>query len=182
MDRLKRLWVGAAVAVAVSIVAAGPAEAAKGGNNENAHACQQGGSGGLVEAETGRRFKNAGDCASLGAQGRDTSGLVISMSMSPSDSYPCALGPDCYGTVTGSGLKPNSTVRIFFTFDQPGPPVESDVMADSSGNLFSEMGNTCPTQSGFVPLVSAQASGTLPQGQTVETPVVNDPCFKSTGG
>jgi hypothetical protein len=80
------------------------------------------------------------------------------------------------------GLGTLADGRARFTFDQAGPPVESDVTADSSGNVFSEMGNTCPTQSGFIPLVSAQASGTLAQGQTVETPVVNDPCFKSTGG
>lgn len=124
-------------------------------------------------------FKNAGDCASHGAQGNDTNGLVISMSMSPSDSYPCAFGPNCYGTVTGSGLLPGSTVKLFFTFDQPGPPIESDVTADSSGKLFSQLGDTCPT--GGVPLVSVQASGTTAQNTPVQTPVVNDPCFKSTG-
>ena len=80
-------------------------------------------------------FKNAGDCASHGAQGNDTNGLVISMSMSPSDSYPCAFGPTRDGTVTGSGLLPGSTVKLFFTFDQPGPPMKSDVTADSSGKV-----------------------------------------------
>jgi|RhiMetdeSRZDD1v2_1073273.scaffolds.fasta_scaffold807882_2 hypothetical protein len=178
MDRLKVLSVAAAVAVAVSMVAAGPAAAAKGGNSDNAHACHQGGSGGLVAAETGLPFKNAGDCASHGAQGNDTSGLVLSLSMTPS--YSCALGPDCYGTLTGSGLMPNSTVRIFFTFDQPGPPIESDVQADSNGNLSAQLGDTCPT--GGTPLVSAYATGTLAQHNTpVQTPVVDDPCFNGKG-
>jgi hypothetical protein len=181
MHRLRCSVVIGAFAAAVSVLAAGPALAAKGGNSDNAHACQQGGSGGLVAAESGLPFKNAGDCASHGAQGNDTSGLVISMSMSPSDSYPCAFGPDCYGTVTGSGLLANSTVRLFFTFDQPGPPIESDVTADASGNLFSQLGNTCPTPSNQVPLVSAYATGTTAQNTPVQTPVVNDPCFKSTG-
>lgn len=104
----------------------------KGGKNDNAHASQQGGSGGLVAAETGRAFKNAGDCASHGAQGNDTNGLVLSLSMNPS--YACAFGPDCYGTLTGSGLLATSTVKIFYTFlDQPGRPIEVDVKADSSG-------------------------------------------------
>jgi hypothetical protein len=57
------------VAVAMSVVVAGPAAAAKGGNSENAHACKQGGHENRFEAETGRPFKNAGDCASHGAKG-----------------------------------------------------------------------------------------------------------------
>jgi hypothetical protein len=146
----------------------------KGGKNDNAHACQQGGSGGLVAAETGRAFKNAGDCASHGAQGNDTNGLVLSLRMNPS--YACAFGPDCYGTLTGSGLLATSTVKIFYTFlDQPGRPIEVDVKADSSGNLLSQLGLTCPLFG--TPLVGAQASGTLAaQNTPVQTSVVNDPC------
>ena len=43
MDRLKWLLVAAALAVAVSVVAAGPAAAAKGSNSANAKLCQKGG-------------------------------------------------------------------------------------------------------------------------------------------
>ena len=73
MHRLKCLVIIGALAVAVSVVAPGPAVAAKGGNSDNAHACQQGGHENRFEAETGSPFKNAGDCASHGAQGGDTS-------------------------------------------------------------------------------------------------------------
>jgi hypothetical protein len=92
-------------AVAVSAVAAGPAVAAKGGNSDNAHACQQGGHQTLVAAEQPQvAFKNAGECASHGAQGGDTSSLVIDNS----GTYPCRP-PDqalnCWGTLSGSGLE-----------------------------------------------------------------------------
>jgi hypothetical protein len=178
MGRLTSVLVAGALAVAVSVVVAGPAAAAKGGNSDNAHACQQGGSGGLVEAETGLSFKNAGDCASHGAQGNDTNGLVLSLSMSPS--YACSFGPNCYGTLTGSGLVPNSTVKLFVTFNTPGPPLESDAKADSNGNLSAQVDDTCPT--GGIAIISAYATGTLAaNNMPVQTPVVNDPCFNGKG-
>jgi hypothetical protein len=68
MDRLKVLLVAAAVAVAVSVVAAGPAFAAKGGNNDTAKVCQQGGWKTLVP-DAGGTFANQGDCVNDGAQG-----------------------------------------------------------------------------------------------------------------
>ena len=58
--------------------------AAKGGNSDNAHACQQGGHEHRFEAETGRPFKNAGDCTSHGALGGASSLLVLT-----NPSYPC---------------------------------------------------------------------------------------------
>jgi hypothetical protein len=58
-----------ALAVALGVVAAGPALAAKGGNSDTAHGCQQGGHENRFEAETGNPFENAGDCASHGAEG-----------------------------------------------------------------------------------------------------------------
>jgi hypothetical protein len=69
MLRLRCLVVIGVVALAASTVVAGPAVAAKGGNSDNAHACQQGGHQSLLEAETGNPFKNAGDCVNDGAQG-----------------------------------------------------------------------------------------------------------------
>jgi hypothetical protein len=178
MGRVKGVLVIGVLAVAAGTFVAGPAAAAKGGNNDNAHACQQGGSGGLVAAETGLPFKNAGDCASHEAQGNEASGLVISMSFSPS--YQCAFGPNCYGSVTGFGLLANSTIRLFFK-PQTGPPIENDVQADSNGNYFAQFGNTCPIPANEVPIISAQAFGTSAHNTPVQTPLVDDPCFKSAG-
>jgi hypothetical protein len=56
------------VAVAVSVVAAGPAAAAKGGNNDTAKACQHGGWKTHGPA-AGGTFANQGDCVNDGAQG-----------------------------------------------------------------------------------------------------------------
>ena len=53
MHSLKSLVVIGALAVAASMVGAGPAFAAKGGNNDNAHACQQGGFANRFDGETG---------------------------------------------------------------------------------------------------------------------------------
>lgn len=68
MRRLKCLVVIGALAVTVSVVAAGPAAAAKGGNNDAAKQCQKGGWKTLV-SQTGEPFKNQGDCVNDGAHG-----------------------------------------------------------------------------------------------------------------
>jgi hypothetical protein len=105
MHRLRCWVVIGALAVAVSVVGAGPAFAAKGGNSDNAHACQQGGHQTLVAAEQPQvPFKNAGDCASHGAQGGDTSFLGLDNS----GTYSCHQVLTCWGTLSGSGLKPGA--------------------------------------------------------------------------
>ncbi len=68
MCRLKCLVVIGALTIAVSAVAAGPAAAAKGGNNDTAKQCQKGGWKTLA-SPTGEPFKNQGDCVNDGAQG-----------------------------------------------------------------------------------------------------------------
>lgn len=68
MHRLGCLVVVGALAGAVSLVAAGPAGAAKGGNNDAAKQCRHGRWVTLV-SQTGAPFKNQGDCVNDGAQG-----------------------------------------------------------------------------------------------------------------
>ena len=85
MGRMTGVFVAGMLVLAASTVVAGPAVAAKGGNSDNAHACQQGGHENRFEAETGNPFKNAGDCASHAAQGGATSSLQVL-----TDTYPCA--------------------------------------------------------------------------------------------
>ena len=67
MQRLRWLVVVGAVALVLGLVEAGPAAAAKGGNNDAAKACQRGGWQALV-ARTGEAFRNQGDCVNDGAQ------------------------------------------------------------------------------------------------------------------
>ena len=102
-----------AVAVAVSAVAAGPAVAAKGGNSDNAHACQQGGHENRFEAETGNPFKNAGDCASHGAQGGATASLQLA-----TGTYPCGAAT-CWGTLSGVRTGPASRRVLIATGEAP---------------------------------------------------------------
>ena len=68
MQRLRCLVVIGALAVAVGVVAAGPAAAAKGGNNDTANLCQRGGWKALV-SDAGGVFVNQGDCVNDGAKG-----------------------------------------------------------------------------------------------------------------
>ena len=129
MERLTRLLVAGAVAVAVSAVAVGPAAAAKGGNSDNAHACQQGGHENRFEAETARPFKNAGDCASLGAQGGASALLQLMR-----DTYPCAAGT-CWGTISASGLDSQADVFVI-AIGVPMGDIVFRGQADTSGNLM----------------------------------------------
>ena len=68
MGRVRGVLVAGMLAVAVSVVAAGPAAAAKGGNNDTAKQCQKGGWKTLA-SQTNEPFKNQGDCVNDGAQG-----------------------------------------------------------------------------------------------------------------
>ena len=68
MHRLRSVVVIGALAVAVSVVGAGPALAAKGGNNDAANLCQHGGWKALV-SNAGGVFVNQGDCVNDGAKG-----------------------------------------------------------------------------------------------------------------
>src|SRR4051794_31382953 len=68
MGRVKSGLVAGAGAVAVSVVAGGPALAAKGGNNDTAKVCKKGG-GKTLLPDAGGAFANQGDCVNDGAQG-----------------------------------------------------------------------------------------------------------------
>ena len=163
MHRLSCLVVIGAVAVAVSVVAAGPALAAKGGNNDNAHACQQGGHESRFEAETGRPFKNAGDCASHGAQGGDTSFVGIDNS----GSYPCTNSSlTCWGTLSGSGLKPNTQ---WFVVLFHGATLTGTVASD--GTILAVKPNIICGQR-----PSAPGEARTSAGQTITSPEVSAPC------
>ena len=105
VDRLKCVLVAGTLAVAACGVAAGPAVAANGGNNDNAHACQQGGHESLFEAGTGNPFKNAGDCASHGGRGGTLRLLEIDPSRRTCDPVTTDI---CWGTIEGSGLGANT--------------------------------------------------------------------------
>jgi hypothetical protein len=68
MHRLRCLVVIGVLVVAVSVVGAAPAVAAKGGNSANAKLCQKGGWQNLFQSD-GSGFASEGDCVSYGAHG-----------------------------------------------------------------------------------------------------------------
>ena len=123
------MLVAGAVAVAVGAVAVGPAAAAKGGNSDNAHACQQGGHENRFEAETARRFKNAGDCASHAALGGATASLQLA-----TGTYPCGAAT-CWGTLSASGLDPQADVFVIATGEAPSGNIVAQRKADANGTL-----------------------------------------------
>ncbi len=118
-----------AVAVAVGAVAVGPAAAAKGGNSDNAHACQRGGHETRFEAETARPFKNAGDCASHAALGGATASLQLA-----TGTYTCG-GATCWGTLSASGLDPQADVFVIATGEATAGNIVAQRQADANGTL-----------------------------------------------
>ena len=95
MHPLRCLVVGAAVAAVMSLGAAGSVAAGKGGNDDTAKLCNQGGWK-LLLSRTGDPFSNQGDCVNDGAHGigavPDTAGWracnqLVRSSYSPSGGH-----------------------------------------------------------------------------------------------
>ena len=136
MRHLRCLVVPGALALAASVVAAGPAAAAKGGNSDNAHACQQGGHENRFEAETGRPFQTPGDCASHAARG----GAISALEITNTPTYPCPPpGGTCWGTFTGSGLAVGSQWIVHNL--STGEEVNGNV--DTSGSASAKLNVPC---------------------------------------
>src|SRR3954465_9417166 len=129
--------------VAVRGVGGGPGGADKGGNSPNAHACQQGGHENRFEAETGNPFKNAGDCASHGAQG----GAIASLQVL-ADIHQIYRCPDrgvsvCWGSVSGSGLGPGLDV-LLVVIDVNGRFTEQTIgVTDATGSVSQKLNLPC---------------------------------------
>ena len=139
MGRVRGVLVAGVVAVAVSVVAAGPAVAAKGGNSDNAHACQQGGHEKRFEAETGRPFKNAGDCVSHAAMGGEDAELFIDRVFTLDDA--CSVPAGCWGVLEGF-VSPNARLEVFFSLTGTTKPFASG-MADDSGTVIVNVDLPC---------------------------------------
>jgi hypothetical protein len=134
MGRMRGVLVAGAVAVAISVVAAGPAVAAKGGNSDTAHACQQGGHEHMFEAETGRPFKNPGDCVSHAAMGGDDAQLFID----PVFASDCN---NCWGVLEGF-VSDNARWEVFFSPMGTTKPFASGV-ADNDGTVIVNLDLPC---------------------------------------
>ena len=177
MHRLRGVVVIGALTAVVSVVAAGPAVAAKGGNSDNAHACQQGGHENRFEAETGRPFKNAGDCASHGAKGGASSSLVLT-----NPSYPCQPNSTatCWGALAGTGLDPSLRWMVFVSGGSnlgsivaQGHPAPDGIVGTDGGTMPTLL--EVPCGQNLSPLEAvAETAGSQPHDIT--SPSVNSPC------
>ena len=134
MGRLTSVLIAGALAVAVSAIVAGPAVAAKGGNSDTAHACQQGGHEHMFEAETGRPFKNAGDCVSHAAMGGDDAQLFI-------DQVFASDCNNCWRVLEGF-VSPNAEWEVFFSPMGTTNPFTSG-RADNSGTVIVNLDLPC---------------------------------------
>jgi hypothetical protein len=173
MHRLRCLVTIGVLAVVVSVVAAGPAVAAKGGNSNNAHACQQGGHEILVDAQRPEipfPFRNPGDCTSFGAHGGDTSSLIIQPSQPGSYTCPGAPGDElCWGTVVGSGLAAGTMVTV--TVDNESVPLMPPVTVGPGNTVNAPLNLSCDMWLGGFALAMAQttAGATIASdGQSVD--------------
>jgi Ca2+-binding RTX toxin-like protein len=125
MHRLWCLVVIGALAVAVSVVGAGPAVAAKGGNNDAANVCQHGGWKAL------RTFANQGDCINDGAQGSPVFGAagnaacdavngLFHLNTDPTSSWSCTYDPGAHpdgnGALAGACNADTGNSGTFFNF------------------------------------------------------------------
>ena len=125
MRRLRSLVLMGALALAVGAVAAGPAAAAKGGNNDTAKRCQKGGWKTLT-AQTGAPFANQGDCVNDGAHGL---GAV-----------PPSAGETACDNITGSVFTNVGSDGLLWTCTYPVPPnperpsALTDACASDGGN------------------------------------------------
>ena len=160
MGRMTGVLVIGVLVLAASTVVAGPAVAARGGNSDNAHACQQGGHENRFEAETGNPFKNAGDCASHAAQGGATSSLQVL-----TDTYPCADSGTCWGTVSGSGL-----LGPYFVID--ADTGQGFLSGEANGTLSQKLELPCSARPG-IPSVEAFAKTSA--GATIHSPTADKP-------
>lgn len=121
---IRRMFVAASVALMPALVFAGPAAAAKGGSKAKVQQCKQSG---------GMGFRNLGQCVSSSARGVPPPAPSATLDLS-NDTYACP-NPNsptgiCWGTLTGSGLTPNSA---WFVFD--GGVVITNGQTDSTGSI-----------------------------------------------
>jgi hypothetical protein len=164
MDRLKLLSLAGVLAVAVSMVAAGPA-AAKGGNTDNLNGCQNGGWANLYDANKGLRFTNVGGCVSYGARGQAYAGFQLTAQPGG-----CVKGgSECsWGGISGFGLAPNAPIQVFSSAGAE----TVNVTTDANGNVGAPLNLVCDFNATGWHAVTTTPTGATITSNAVETPGV----------
>jgi hypothetical protein len=125
------------VGLGVLAVVAAPSWAAKGENEANAALCEPGGYPGVLLAQDGSAFKNAGKCTSYAAKGGQIAGV-------DAVSQPASEG-EFKTTYSGFGLRPGSTVFLGARY-QPSGISKGEVLEEgvgSNGTFVEKESNLC---------------------------------------
>jgi len=154
-----------ALAVVSTLVIAAPA-LAKSGNSAAAAACQNGGYLDWTDvAHT--PFRNTGACVSYAAHGGTLIAVVVEPVNPFSVSYRAAGSNGFQATVTGSGLEPDSSVDVFFTWG--GTTSFFGDVANGSGEVAFTASGACVSLGS--PLTEVAVAGTPAGGEQTEYPV-----------
>jgi hypothetical protein len=103
-----------------------PSWAAKAGNSANAALCEPGGYPGVLLAQDGSAFKNAGQCTSYGAHGGKIAGVNMVAGL--------VSGGMFTATYSGFGLKPNSPVFLGVRYQPSGFSSGTLLVEEVGGN------------------------------------------------
>ncbi len=106
---------------------AAPSWAAKGGNSANAALCH-GGYAGVLLAQDGSAFKNAGACTSYGAKGGQIAGVNVT-------AQPAVAGSLQEFRASGFGLAPGTEVQPGATLTPPNYAYLGGVTVDAGGEF-----------------------------------------------
>ena len=151
------------LALGALTLGAGPAAAAQGGNDDTAHACQQGGWANLTDPATGQPFTSQGACVSSGAHGNPP----LSASLVASNELGC--GGTCWGRITGTGLQPGAG----FTWGASSPMFSLAFLGSIGTSGSVDVAADLPCGEGWGNL---QASSTTAAGTPISSNVANSPC------
>jgi hypothetical protein len=157
VNLLKRLSLAASLVLIICAGFAGPAAAAKGGNNANVEQCKQGGSTGL---------RNLGQCISSGAKGVPPPASLEFIR--PTATYGCG-DFTCWGFIEWSGLKVPSEITLSGNnLDPFAPPI----IVESASTMHQGLNLACGGNISDVVVTGTTAAGT----KISSSPPVNSPC------
>ena len=154
-----------ALAVVSTLLMAAPA-LAKSGNSDAAAACQNGGYLDWTDAAH-TPFRNTGACVSYAAHGGTLIPVVVEPANPFSVSYRAAGADGFQATVTGSGLEPDSSVDVFFTWGSAS--LFFGDVASGSGEVAFTASGVCVSLGS--PLTDVAVAGTPVGGEQTEYPV-----------
>jgi hypothetical protein len=131
----RAVFVGIGMLASLALMAA-PSGAAKGGNEANAKLCEPGGYPGVLLAQDGSAFKNAGKCTGYAAKGQQIAGVNVVATASGG-----AFNADC----SGFGLKPGSQVTCGAKWEGAGETVliPNQSLVEPNGTWSGNLVNAC---------------------------------------